>query len=118
MKVSVHYHNKPHKVRIRDIHFVPVSEGVWVLRCHLMGWQGQEVNSWGSDGNGDESVYFGDDETHDPMPIRAQLMLTPESDLEREPHIVDRLNKGDYEAMVIADRTMYRAWDEYINNKG
>jgi hypothetical protein len=114
MKVLVKYHNKPHGIRLHNVHLVPVVRGVWLLHAELRWWQSQDVNSWGSDGDGTESVYFGDDDTHSKPEIRAQIKLVPGCPFEREPRLVDRLMKDTYEAVVVAKGVWSKSWDRYL----
>ena len=117
MKARVIYHNKPHKVRVQNLHLVSVCKGVWAVYATLKGWQSQEINSWGSDGDGDESVYFGDDETHKECHIRAEIKFLPEARHERCPRLFDGLHKGTYEAVLVSHRCLSRAWDRYLKRR-
>lgn len=111
MKAIVRYHNKPHGVRIHNLHLVPVVKGVWRLHAELHGWEGQEIHSWGSDGHGDESVYFGDEESGQ---CQAQIKLIPGCDYEREPMLIDRLRKDTYEAVVLSKSVESSSWRRYL----
>lgn len=117
MKFKVIYHNKPHDRRLHNVHLVPVAKGVWMLHAELKWWQSQEVNSWGSDGDGTESVYFGDDDTHRQPEIRSEIKLVPESKFECDPRIVDRLHKDTYEAVVMAKGMWDKSWTRYLDSR-
>jgi hypothetical protein len=116
MKVLVKYHNKPHGVRLYNVHLAPVCRGVWLLHAEMSrkeGCPGQEINSWGSDGDGSESVYFGD-ETGERPEIRSQLKLVPERPFERYPRLVDRIRKNTYEGVVVAQGLWSDSWSQYL----
>jgi len=119
MKVKVLYHNKPHGVRVYNVHLAPVYRGVWLLHAELSRKEGcaeQEINSWGSDGDGSESVYFGDS-TPDSCEIRAQIKLVPENKFEAEPLLVEHLHKDTYEAVVMARKVRSDSWIRYLADR-
>lgn len=116
MHYRVCYHNKPHSLRLSNIHIVPMGRGMWHVICEL-NLRGYEINSWGGVYSGEgweksrRSVAFGDEGG-----IRAELILYPdissEADIAME---VGNIFKHTYYSVLISRKVYGKRWDEYCN---
>src|SRR4030043_157966 len=112
MKFQVRYHNKPHDLRLSNIHICTVAKGIWLVSCE---WnlRGYDINSHGSGPGKGESVFFGDDDH-----MRAELILYPETTEEKNLSLtVANIYKRTYYAIMVSTKRLNSAWDLYCKNQ-
>lgn len=116
MRFRVKYHNKPHSLKLSNIHIVPMAKGVWHLICelNLRGYDvictgGTSSNNWKKCNH---SIDFRDDKD-----IRAELTMYP--DTPEEAHVMHfgQIYKHTYYAVLISDKVYCKQWDTYCKNK-
>lgn len=56
MHCKIKYHNKPHPLRLSNVHICPLAKGVWFISCD-MNLRGYEINSSGGSFNPEKEGY-------------------------------------------------------------
>ena len=112
MNFKVRYHNKPHGLKLSNIHICPLAKGVWFVTCDL-NLRGYDINSHGSGPGKGQSVFFGDEED-----IRAELTLYPKTSEEENLSLtVSQITKTTYQAILVSSKCLNSAWDKYCKDK-
>ena len=120
MHYKIKYHNKPHPLRLSNVHICPLSKGIWFISCDL-NLRGYEINSSGGSYNPnkngyrktDHSVWFGDDKD-----IRAELSIYPDSQEEADILItVHQISKRTYQAIMVSNKCFSKSWKNYCKDR-
>lgn len=116
MNYQIRYHNKPHELRLSNVHICELAKGIWWVTCDL-NLRGYDICCHGgeSDKNGEKycSVYFDDDKE-----IRAELILYPKTKEERNLSLtVANIYKRTYHAIMVSDKRLHTSWDKYCKTR-
>jgi hypothetical protein len=120
MHYKIKYYNKPHSLRLSNVHICPLAKGVWFISCDL-NLRGYEINSSGGSHDPkkegykktDYSVWFGDDKD-----IRAELSLYPDSQEEADILLqVHQISKRTYEAIMVSNKCFSKSWESYCKER-
>lgn len=122
MKAIVRYHNKPHDLKISNIHIVPQAKGIWWVTAEL-NLRGYVIGASGSSptksGLYTHETYFEDDHENEKgqqqdWDIRAALILISNTKEESNISLVcHNIYKHTYHAVLINSTVFGKNWDKY-----
>jgi hypothetical protein len=125
MHYKIRYHNKPHDLKLSNVHIVPLGKGILLVTCEL-NLRGYEIDYHGGRCEGDNwkrtshSVYFGDDSTIPPskQEMRAELTLYPDKPEEACMALqVDSMSKTTYRCIMVSRKCLDKKWAEYEKDR-
>lgn len=120
MHYKIRYYNKPHGLKLTNIHMVPLGKGILLVTCEL-NLRGYDIDHHGGSCGKDwkkssHSTYFGDDGLV--QLTRAELILYPDTPEEAELALqVDGISKTTYRCILVSRKCLNRKWAEYETTK-